>query len=89
MTELMLSVKVAFAEFERSLIKERQRVGIAIAKAKGAYKGRKERLSSDQLKVLFTKDQSNGGKAPAGLPREFGISRETLYQYLKTAALLN
>ncbi len=42
MAQLMLSVMGAFAEFERALIKERQREGIAIAKQKGFYKGRKK-----------------------------------------------
>lgn len=42
MANLMLSVMGAFAEFERSLIRERQREGIALAKQRGAYKGRKK-----------------------------------------------
>ena len=39
---LMLSVMGAFAEFERALIKERQREGIALAKQRGAYRGRRK-----------------------------------------------
>ena len=45
MSKLLLSVMGAFAEFERSLIRERQREGIALAKKKGLYKGRKPSLS--------------------------------------------
>lgn len=45
MANLMLSVLGAFAEFERSLIRERQREGIALAKQRGAYKGRKKTLT--------------------------------------------
>jgi DNA invertase Pin-like site-specific DNA recombinase len=45
MANLMLSVMGAFAEFERALIRERQREGIALAKKRGAYKGRKKALS--------------------------------------------
>ena len=41
MANLMLSVMGAFAEFERSLIRDPQREGIAPAKQRGAYKGRK------------------------------------------------
>jgi len=41
MANLMLSVMGAFAEFERSLIRERQREGIALAKQRGAYRGRR------------------------------------------------
>jgi DNA invertase Pin-like site-specific DNA recombinase len=44
MASLMLSVMGAFAEFERALIHERQREGIALAKQRGAYKGRKKSL---------------------------------------------
>ncbi|WP_374685306.1 recombinase family protein [Klebsiella pneumoniae] len=46
MANLMLSVMGAFAEFERALIRERQREGIALAKQRGAYRGRKKSLSS-------------------------------------------
>lgn len=83
MATLMLSVMGAFAEFERSLIKERQREGIAIAKQKGVYKGRKKALSDDQVSALRSKDEANQGKNRAALAREFGISRETMYQYLR------
>ena len=48
MANLMLSVMGAFAEFERALIRERQREGIALAKQRGAYRGRKKSLSSER-----------------------------------------
>lgn len=86
MATLLLSVMGAFAEFERSLIKERQREGIAIAKTKGIYKGRKKSLNDDQVAALRTRDQANLGKNRTALAKEFGISRETLYQYLRPAA---
>lgn len=82
MANLMLSVMGAFAEFERSLIKERQREGIELAKKRGAYKGRKKSLSATQIKEV--KGRVSSGEAKASLAREFGISRETLYQYLRT-----
>jgi len=85
MSKLMLSVMGAFAEFERSLIKERQREGIAIAKTKGVYTGRKPTLSDTQAVELVAKDKANGQKNRAALAREYGISRETLYQYLRAA----
>ena len=69
----------AFAEFERALLKERQREGIAIAKKAGAYKGRKPSLTPERVKELRTRIA--GGEKKAPLAREFGISRETLYQY--------
>jgi DNA invertase Pin-like site-specific DNA recombinase len=81
MANLMLSVMGAFAEFERSLIHERQREGIALAKQRGAYKGRKKSLSEAQVGQLRTRLAT--GISKAQVAREFGISRETLYQYLR------
>ncbi|MEH6825512.1 MAG: recombinase family protein [Motiliproteus sp.] len=81
MSNLLLSVMGAFAEFERALIKERQREGIALAKKRGAYKGRKKSLS--QEKIALIKQRVTNGEAKTHLAKEFGISRETLYQYLK------
>ena len=52
MANLMLSVMGAFAEFERALIRERQREGIALAKKRGAYRGRKRALSPEQTTEL-------------------------------------
>ena len=49
LANLMLSVMGAFAEFERALIRERQREGIALAKQRGAYRGRKKSLSPEHL----------------------------------------
>ena len=82
MANLMLSVMGAFAEFERSLIRERQREGIALAKQRGAYRGRKKSLSD--LEIAWLRQRAAVGEQKATLAREFGISRETLYQYLRT-----
>ena len=82
MANLMLSVMGAFAEFERSLIRERQREGIALAKQRGAYRGRKKSLSD--LEIAGLRQRAAVGEQKATLAREFGISRETLYQYLRT-----
>ena len=82
MANLMLSVMGAFAEFERALIRERQREGISLAKQRGAYRGRKKALAPDR--VLELRRRAAAGEKKAPLAREFGISRETLYQYLKT-----
>jgi len=82
MANLLLSVMGAFAEFERALIRERQREGIALAKQRGVYRGRKKALSPGQAAELCRRVAS--GERKAKLAREFGISRETLYQYLKT-----
>ena len=81
MSNLLLSMLGAVAEFERSLILERQREGIAIAKAEGRYKGRKPSLSQDQVMQLLVKVASGANKA--ALAREFGVSRQTLYAHLE------
>jgi DNA invertase Pin-like site-specific DNA recombinase len=83
MAHLMLSVMGAFAEFERALLKERQREGIALAKKRGAYRGRKRILSTEQ--VIDLKTRIEAGEKKAKVAREIGISRETLYQYLRMA----
>jgi len=80
MSRLMLSVMGAFAEFERSLIAERQREGIALAKQRGAYKGRKKSLSEAEVTKL--REQVASGVSKAQVAREAGISRQTIYQYL-------
>ena len=81
MANLMLSVMGAFAEFERALIRARQREGIALAKQRGAYRGRKKALSPERAAELLQRVKA--GEQKAKLAREFGISRETLYQYLR------
>jgi DNA invertase Pin-like site-specific DNA recombinase len=84
LANLMLSVMGAFAEFERALIGERQREGITLAKARGAYRGRKKALSPEQAAEL--RRRAGAGEQKTALAREFGISRETLYQYLRTGS---
>jgi DNA invertase Pin-like site-specific DNA recombinase len=79
MSKLLLSVMGAFAEFERTLLRERQREGITIAKKKGVYKGRKPSLNPERVQELRARIAL--GEKKAALAREFGISRETLYQY--------
>jgi DNA invertase Pin-like site-specific DNA recombinase len=81
MASLMLSVMGAFAEFERALINERQREGIALAKQRGAYRGRKKALS--QTTVSQLRSRIAEGISKAKVAREFGISRQTLYPYLQ------
>jgi len=83
LANLMLSVMGAFAEFERALIRERQQEGIALAKQRGAYKGRRKCLSPVQVTEL--RRRVSAGEVKTQLAREFGISRETLYQYLREA----
>jgi DNA invertase Pin-like site-specific DNA recombinase len=81
MATLLLSVMGGFAEFERALIRERQREGIAIAKSRGVYRGRKPALTAPQARELRRRAAS--GESKSKLAREYGISRETAYVYLR------
>lgn len=66
-----------FAEFETNPRKERQMAGIAKAKAKGKYKGRKPSLTYSQKKDITAKKTQ--GINPSQLSKEFGVSRATIY----------
>lgn len=79
MSTLLLSMLGAVAEFERSMILERQREGIALAKAAGKYKGRKAALTDDQAGEL--RARMAGGESVSALAKEFGVSRQTVYNY--------
>ena len=81
MATFLMSIMGAFAEFERALIRERQREGITLAKKAGIYKGRGKTLNAVQAAALIRR--ATAGEAKAVLPREFGISRQTVYQYLE------
>lgn len=81
MADLLLSVMGAFAEFERALLRERQLEGIILAKQRGAYKGRKKALNEEQITIL--KQYVAAKRSKSQIAREFGISRETVYQYLR------
>lgn len=81
MSNLLLSVMGAFAEFERNIIKERQTEGIILAKKRGVYKGRKPSLLPDQVVTL--KDRISSGEMKSKLAKEFNVSRETLYKYIR------
>ena len=80
MSNLLLSVMGAFAQFERELIRERQHEGIAIAKREGKYTGRKPSLSPTRAAEL--RRRVADGDSKTALAREFGISRDTLYRYV-------
>nr|CRL78957.1 site-specific recombinase PinR [Mycolicibacter nonchromogenicus] len=79
MNTLLLSMLGAVAEFERSLILERQREGIALAKARGVYKGRRAKLDGDQADEL--RSRLAAGESATKLATAFGISRQSVYNY--------
>lgn len=79
MSNLLLSLLGAVAEFERSLILERQREGIALAKTRGVYKGRKAKLDREQAEEL--RARLSAGESATKLAAEYGISRQSVYNY--------
>ncbi|MFV8137420.1 recombinase family protein [Mycolicibacterium senegalense] len=88
MNELMLTLLGGIAKFERALILERQREGIAIAKARGVYKGRKAKLTAGQAAELC--GRLAAGESATKLAAEYGISRQSVYNYrsvTRTAAV--
>jgi len=74
---LMLNLLSSIAQFERDLLLDRQREGIAIAKAKGKYKGRKSKFSKDDIDSIQNDFRSSTNKSE--LARKWGISRQYLY----------
>ncbi len=78
--KLMLGLLGSVAEFERSIIRERQAEGIARAKARGIYKGRAKALTDAQL--AQGREWVDAGIPKAEVARRLGIGRTTLYSYL-------
>ena len=77
MAKLQLTMLAAFAEFERELIKERQREGIAVAKAQGKYA--KRRKITDEL-IAEAKARTEKGEPLSRVAKDLKVSRETLYK---------
>jgi DNA invertase Pin-like site-specific DNA recombinase len=80
---LMLNMFAAMAQFERKMMLERQREGIARAKAEGKYKGRKPtaRAKAQDALRLFRER-----KKVAHIAKELGIGRGSVYRALADAA---
>ncbi len=81
--ELMLNVIGSIAQFERKLMLERQKEGIAKAKAEGKYKGRKPTARAKAQEVLSLKEQGVGATEIA---KRLEIGRASVYRILKDAA---
>ena len=77
---LMLTLLGAVSEFERAIILDRQKEGIAIAKAKGRYRGSQKKLTGTQvneIRQLVTEHQKI-----SSIAKKYGVSRQTIYNYL-------
>ena len=75
--KLFFDMLGAFAEFETCIRRERQAEGIAAAKKRGAYRGRKPSVDRDEVRRL-----SSEGLKPGQIARELGCSRSTVWRIL-------
>lgn len=82
--KLLFLLLAGFAEMERSLILERQREGVAIAKKAGRYKGRTPAIRIDNGKLAELTELAAEGTKVAEMARAVGVSRQTVYSWLKT-----
>ncbi len=87
MSNLMLSLMGAFAEFEYAFMRERQAEGIKTAKAAGKFKGSKPKLNGLQVEQLRAELKTR--KSKTKIAEDLGIARETMYRYIKKFDLLN
>ena len=81
--KLMLGLLGSVAEFERSIIRERQAEGIARAKERGVYKGRARVLTNEQ--VAQAREWVDDDVPKAEIARRLKVGRTTLYAYFKAA----
>lgn len=79
-SRLLLGVMGAVAEFERTIIRERQAEGIAAAKARGVYRGRQRALTPEAARAAQLRVEA--GVPKAQVARDLGVSRQTLYNAL-------
>ncbi|MEG3154272.1 recombinase family protein [Sphingomonas sp. RB1R13] len=78
--KLTLAVLAAVAEFETEIRKERQRDGIAKAKEKGIYKGRRPEIDATRVRELHA-----SGARPVDIARQLNIGRASVYRYLQVS----
>lgn len=78
--KLMLTMLGGVAQFEREIMLERQREGIAKAKAEGKYKGRKPTSPEIAAQVIA---EAEAGKPLARIAREQGLGRTTVHKIIK------
>jgi len=78
---LILTIFAGFAQFEREMMLERQREGIAKAKAEGKYRGRKPtaRAKADEVRRLHAE-----GRTPTEIARQLGIGRGSVYRLVSS-----
>jgi DNA invertase Pin-like site-specific DNA recombinase len=77
--KLMLTILAGVAIWEREIMLERQREGIAKAKSEGKYKGRPASIDAAEIKRL------TATMGPAAIAKHLGIARSTVYRLLEPA----
>lgn len=82
---LMLSMMGAVAQFERAMIRERQKEGIAKAKQKGVYKGRTKTVDDDAIRAAIAGDGVTKGLSFRGAAEHLGVSLSTVQRAMKAA----
>jgi DNA invertase Pin-like site-specific DNA recombinase len=77
-SKLMLTILAGVATWEREIMLERQREGIAKAKAEGKYKGRPANIDAAEVVRL------RGTMGPAAIAKQLGIARSSVYRMLES-----
>jgi DNA invertase Pin-like site-specific DNA recombinase len=84
MSNLLLSLMGAFAEFEHAFIRERQAEGISIAKKQGKFHGGHKKLNAEKIAIL--RELILTRKTKSAIAKELGVSRTSLYNYMAQMA---
>jgi DNA invertase Pin-like site-specific DNA recombinase len=79
----MLTILAGVATWEREIMLERQREGIAKAKAEGKYRGREPTVAAQLNQIRSMRAESMG---PANIARELGVARSSVYRMLEAPA---
>lgn len=79
--KVVINVMASLAEWERDLLVQRTREGVAHARAQGRVAGPKPKL--DQEQALIAKELIEGGKSVSAVARTFNVSRPTIYRALE------
>lgn len=82
--KLMVTIMSGLAEFERDLLIERTKEGVAHARAEGRTAGPKPKLSAEQVRLA--RKAIDGGESVSSVARSLGVSRATLYRAMGSSA---
>jgi len=86
--ELAMTLFAAIATFERKIMLERQKEGIALAKARGVYRGRKQKPKPSNWQELVERYQRRDIRSVSELARVCGCSRNTIYTWLRASGVI-